>query len=183
MRAGAYQKSEPAKCCMGGPETPSITSDGWEGASTAKKKSGPRPAQAVPSLRSLASKLAEIASRRPPLLDLARSISCGADLFSAAKAEAIRQIDSNTSLPIRSLIYSGTTVFQTGPGTGALPLLKHEPRQTRGSSNQESEAPSSAVQYFGERTTVNRCGAWKFGVEASSPRVALNSEGWTCGST
>src|SRR6266478_590282 len=102
MRAGAYQKSEPAKCCMGGPETPSITSDGWE-----------------------------VASRRPPLLDLARSISCGADLFSAAKAEAIRQIDSNTSLPIRSLIYSGTTVFQTGPGTVALPLLKHEPRQTR----------------------------------------------------
>src|SRR6266849_9300347 len=114
MRAGAYQKSEPAKCCMGGPETPSITSDGWEGASTAKKKSGPRPAQAVPSLRSLASKLAEIASRRPALLDLARSISCWADFFSAANAEASRQIDSTQSLHIGSLIYRATTVLSLG---------------------------------------------------------------------
>src|SRR6266852_1222621 len=107
MCAGAYQKSEPVRCCIDNPEAPSITSDGCEGDWTAKKKSGPRPAQAVPSIRSLASKLAVIASRRPALLDFARSISCGADLFSAANAEASRQIDSTQSLHIGSLIYRG----------------------------------------------------------------------------
>ena len=86
MCAGAYQKSESARCCNGGPEALSITSEGWEGDWTAKKKSGPRPAQAVPSFRSLASKLAAIASCRPPMLDFARSISCRADFFSVANA-------------------------------------------------------------------------------------------------
>ena len=52
-----------------------MSSEGCEGACVAKKKSGPWPAQAVPSFRSLASKVAVIASRRPALLDFARSIS------------------------------------------------------------------------------------------------------------
>src|SRR5690242_4733244 len=108
MCADAYQKSESARCCIGVDEALSITSDGCEAACVAKKKSAPRPAQAVPSAKSLAVKVVAIASRKPELLDLARSISCGADLLSAADAEASRQTESNKSLHIRSLIYSAT---------------------------------------------------------------------------
>src|SRR5260370_10787500 len=88
MRAGAYQRVEPANCCNCGPGAPSMTSDGCEGASVAKKKSGPRPAQAVPSLRSLGSKVAVMASRKLGLFDLASSINCGAVNFSSANADA-----------------------------------------------------------------------------------------------
>src|SRR5208283_396999 len=54
-------------------------------ASVAKKKSGPRPAQAVLSLNTFASKLAVIASCSPGLLDLARSMSCVAFNFCATE--------------------------------------------------------------------------------------------------
>src|SRR5712692_2445587 len=86
MRALAYQRSEPANCCILGPAAASMTSAGFEGASVAKKKSAPRLIQALPSLRSLASKVAVIASRRFGLFALASSISSRAVDFSAARA-------------------------------------------------------------------------------------------------
>src|SRR5450432_1916694 len=105
MRAAAYQRSEPDRCCICGPGVSSMTSSGCAVASVAKKKSGPRPAQAVPSFSSLASKLAVIASRRPPLLDLARSINCGADSFSAELAEETRHSDRRISFHIEQILY------------------------------------------------------------------------------
>ena len=57
---------------------------GFEDDSTAKKKSGPRPIQAVPSFRFLASNVVVIASRSVGLADLARAMSCGAVDLSAA---------------------------------------------------------------------------------------------------
>src|SRR5260370_8920281 len=97
MRAGAYQRVEPANRCNCGPGAPSMTSDGCEDASVAKKKSGPRPAHAVPSLRSLGSKVAVMASRRLGLLDLASSINWGAVNFSAASADVTRASEQSAS--------------------------------------------------------------------------------------
>src|SRR6266446_5307803 len=97
MRAGAYQRVEPANCCNCGPGASSMTSDGCEGASVVKKKSGPRPAQAVPSLRSLGSKVDAMASRRVGLLDLASSISFGAVNFSAPTADTAKASEHSTS--------------------------------------------------------------------------------------
>ncbi len=71
-----------------------------------KKKSGPRPAHAVPSLRSLSSKLAVIAPRSPGELELARLINCGADIFSAAKAEVMRKNTSSEDLHIEQILYA-----------------------------------------------------------------------------
>ena len=105
MWAAAYQRSEPASCCICGPGTSSITSDGWACASVAKKKSEPRPAHAVPSLRSLASKLSAIALRRPALPDFARSINCGADIFSAAVARAVTQNNTRAYFHIAQILY------------------------------------------------------------------------------
>src|ERR1700730_3516692 len=85
-----------------------MTRDGCEGASMAKKKSGPRPTQAVPSFRSLALKVAVIASRRPARLDLASSINCGAVIFSAAIAGAMTQSDRRANLHIEAILYRGT---------------------------------------------------------------------------
>ena len=108
MWGSGYQKSEPARCCIEGPGPPSIKSEGSEGACTAKKKSDPWPAHAVPSVRVLRSKVAVIASRRAALLDFARSISCVAELLSAANADALKQIliKSSEDLHIGRLIYS-----------------------------------------------------------------------------
>src|SRR5258707_15839802 len=85
MRAAAYQRSELARDRSWGPGAPSIKSCGLEFDSRAKKKSGPWPAQAVPSLSSLASKVAVIASRRAGPGIFASSMSWGAGDFSAAK--------------------------------------------------------------------------------------------------
>ena len=60
---------------------------GFEDDSTAKKKSGPRPIQAVPAVRSLASNVVVIASRSVGLADLASAMSCGAVDLSAAWVE------------------------------------------------------------------------------------------------
>src|SRR5437879_9886442 len=97
MRAEAYQSVEPANCRNCGPGTPSMTSDGCEGASVAKKKSGPWPTQAVPSLRSLGSKVAVMASRRLGLLDLASSINWGAVNFPSANTDAARASEQSAS--------------------------------------------------------------------------------------
>src|SRR5437868_8142614 len=99
---------------------PSMTSDGCEDASVAKKKSEPRLLQAVPSFKFLASKLAVMASRRPALLDLARSINCGAVNFSEANADTRRQIDTRANFRIERLLYAraGTFYYEhPGPRT------------------------------------------------------------------
>jgi hypothetical protein len=56
---------------------------------TAKKKSWPLPAQAVPSFNSWAVKVELIASCRAALWDCARLMSCGAVSFSAPWAERV----------------------------------------------------------------------------------------------
>src|SRR5260370_33162750 len=84
-----------------------MNSEGSEAASVVKKKSGPRPAHAVPSLRSLASKVVMIASRRPAGFELARLINCGADIFSVARAEVVSRSASSVDLHIGQLLYAG----------------------------------------------------------------------------
>src|SRR5260221_13700335 len=74
MRAAAYQRSELARDRSCGPGAPSIKSCGLEFDSRAKKKSGPWPAQAVPSLRSLASKVAVMAVCKAEPGDFASSM-------------------------------------------------------------------------------------------------------------
>src|SRR5580704_13951411 len=91
MRAAAYQRSEPVRCCICDSAPSSMTRNGCVAASIAKKKSGPWPAQAVPSFRSLASKVAVIAFCRPEGLDFASSINCRADNLSTAYPGATRQ--------------------------------------------------------------------------------------------
>ena len=88
--------------------------EGCEGACVAKKKSGPWPAQAVPSLRSLASKLAGIASRRFALLDFARSISCGAVSLSAAITGAIKQSKSSARFLMAQILYRAGRIAGVG---------------------------------------------------------------------
>src|SRR5580704_8641197 len=89
MWAGAYQMSEPERLRICGPGTPSMNSAGCEGALAAKKKSGPRAIHAVPSLRSLGSKVELMASRSAGLLEFASSMSCGAVDLSAANAHVL----------------------------------------------------------------------------------------------
>src|SRR5579859_1644476 len=84
MCAFAYQSCASGTCVIAGPAASSIISVGAEAASTAKKNSGPRPIHAVPSFRSLASKLASMAARSSGLCDLASSINSGAVRFCAA---------------------------------------------------------------------------------------------------
>jgi hypothetical protein len=82
-------------------ETPglsSITNMGCEAASVAKKKSGPCPAHAVPSLRSFGSKLSVIADRKSTLLDFASSTNSIAVFLSAAQADAIKPTQRNACL-------------------------------------------------------------------------------------
>jgi hypothetical protein len=78
--------SEFANDFISGRGAASISSCGFDLDSTAKKKSGPRPAQAVPSFNSLASKVVVIASRNPGPGVFASSISWVAVDFSAASA-------------------------------------------------------------------------------------------------
>src|SRR4051812_20872381 len=84
MRAGAYQRLVPASAVIAGPEASSMNNSGFAAASVAKKKSVPCPTQAVPSFRSLASKVALIAEANPGLDALAMAINsteedlCGA---------------------------------------------------------------------------------------------------------
>src|ERR1700730_15859247 len=135
MLAGVYHRSEPDRCCICGPEASSMTREGCEGASMAKKKSGPRPAQAVPSFRSLPLKVAVIASRRPAGLDLASAINCGAFIFSAAIAGASRQSDRRANLHMEQILYRvKQTKVRVGPGSslqmaarrGVLGCTPHE---------------------------------------------------------
>src|ERR1700722_948257 len=85
MRAAAYQRLELASCCICGPRASSMKRAGFAGDSRAKKKSGPRPIQAVPAFRSLASNVVVIASSSAGLADLASAMSCGAVDLSAAR--------------------------------------------------------------------------------------------------
>src|SRR5450755_3045011 len=116
MCAAAYQRSEPASGCIRGPGASSMKSEGCDGACVAKKKSGPWPAQAVPSLRSFVSKVLVTASRRPGLLDLARSINCGADIFSAAMAGIARQSNRRASFHMAEILYRARTLAGTVSG-------------------------------------------------------------------
>src|SRR5271154_5706570 len=84
MRPTAYQRLELASCCICGPGASSMKRAGFADDSMAKKKSGPRPVQAVPAFRSLASNVVAIASRSVGLADLASAMSCGAVDLSAA---------------------------------------------------------------------------------------------------
>src|SRR5258706_11260991 len=84
----------------------STDNDGSEAAWVTKKKSGPRPAHAVPSLSSLASKLAVMAARRPGEFELAKLINLGAESFSAAKAEVMRRRTSRNGLHIDEILYA-----------------------------------------------------------------------------
>src|SRR5258708_24126673 len=120
MPADVYHRSEPGRCCMGGHDSPSMISDGCDDASVAKKKSSPCPDQAVPSFKSFASKLAVIASRKPALFDLARSISWGAVILSAAKAAVISERHKITSRCIaHTTIQSRTAVKKSRHGGSA----------------------------------------------------------------
>src|SRR5215468_2633105 len=84
MRAAAYHRWELATCCIWGPGASSMISVGFEGASVAKKKSGPWPSHAVPLRKSLASMLVLMASSRAGLLELASAISRSAVSLSAS---------------------------------------------------------------------------------------------------
>ena len=81
---GSVPELASGNCVIAGPAASSMISVGVEAASTAKKKSGPCPAQAVPSFRSLASKLASMLARSSGLCALASAINSGAPSFSAA---------------------------------------------------------------------------------------------------
>src|ERR1017187_5830701 len=72
--------------CIGRAAASSITSEGADADSMAKKNCGPRPAQAVPAFRSFASKLALMAPLKPELCECARAINSGAVSLSAAHA-------------------------------------------------------------------------------------------------
>src|SRR5271165_946676 len=85
MRLTAYQRLELASCCICGPGASSMKRAGFADDSMAKKKSGPRPIQAVPAFRSLASNVVVMASRSVGLGDLASAMSCGAVDLSAAR--------------------------------------------------------------------------------------------------
>src|SRR5262245_59880291 len=89
MRAAAYHRPEPASGCITGPAVSSMISCGLAVASTTKKKSGPRPAQAVPSFKSLASNVVVIASCSFALDAFVRSVSCAAFILSAAETLAV----------------------------------------------------------------------------------------------
>src|SRR5439155_9600485 len=95
MWAAEYQMSEPASCRMCGPGAASIKSSGFACARTAKIKSEPRPTQAVPSLRSLDSKVELMASRKFGLAAFASSTSCVAVDFSAAIERGCPKQDRN----------------------------------------------------------------------------------------
>src|SRR5215469_5268232 len=97
MRAEAYQRSDPARCCMRGPGAPSIINCGSEATLVAKKKSGPCPLQAVPSFNSFESKVAVMAFCSPGELDLVSSMSCVAVSLSTAKA---REQNRLSAIPI-----------------------------------------------------------------------------------
>src|ERR1700720_1098327 len=84
MRALAYHRSDLPSWRICGPGASSMKSAGLEVAWTAKKKSGPRPVQAMPLLMSFGSKVARMASCRSGLLEVAGALSCGAVDFSAA---------------------------------------------------------------------------------------------------
>ena len=86
-----------------------MKSVGFEAAWTAKKKSEPRPVQAMPLLMSGASKVARIASCRAGLLELAKAMSCGAVDFSAAwvwieKAIVRRAANQNWIAVLRTVV-------------------------------------------------------------------------------
>src|SRR5262245_48324793 len=93
MRADAYQRFEPASGCIVGPAESSIINCGLLATSNAKKKSGPRPTQAVPSCKSFASKVVVIASCNLGPAVLVSSTSCVAFILSAVEwPEAIEKV-------------------------------------------------------------------------------------------
>src|SRR5215467_2862007 len=111
MCAATYQRSEPASGCICGPGTSSISSSGLDVACKAKKKSGPRPAHAVPSFKSLASKVDAIDSRKEGLADFANSISCFAFIFAGAEIQELAKKKSAKQQKARS------TIKRLGPRT------------------------------------------------------------------
>src|SRR6516162_3205498 len=110
MRAAAYHRFVPASLCIRGPADPSTSSSGSVCASTAKKKSGPRPAQAVPCCRSLASKVEVIASRSLGLAAFASSTSCEALDFSAA--EVLKASPSKAAIAASRFKRSATEIME-----------------------------------------------------------------------
>jgi hypothetical protein len=82
----------------------SMTRDGLADVSKAKKESGPWPTQAVPSFKSLTSKVVVIASRRLGLFAFAKSINCCADRFSAPRDEATATNRKMENFQIRSTL-------------------------------------------------------------------------------
>src|SRR6266480_3666847 len=97
-----------------------MRSVGSEAASVAKKKSEPCPAHAVPSFNSLASNVASTADRKSAELDLAISISCRADFFSAPRAGPIRQINRQACLHIGPILYKASQRSRGGNHPFAL---------------------------------------------------------------
>ena len=142
-----------------------MTSDGWDEVSRTKKKSASRPDQAVPSARSLASNVAVMAARRPRLWECARSISCGAELFSA-DATVSKQNKTNRDLRIGSLIYSSAYRLSlvSNPANTLCPkavtLVLHR-------GNLSTARPPTTLG-----TCVDPCSLQQFWLTASSYRVA-----------
>src|SRR5215831_6037481 len=139
MRAGVYQRSDPENCCIWGPGEPSITSWGFGWLWTAKKKSGPWPAQAVPSFRSLASKVEGMASRKLGLADFASSMSSVAVSLSAAGAGDVSDKPTTAAVAITRRFSSrigmgtGRSWEGTDEHTGTVNLQVHQPGMQRGS--------------------------------------------------
>src|ERR1022692_2087872 len=131
-----------------------MKSAGFEGASLAKKKSGPRAIQAVPSFRSLASKLAVIASRRLGLFDLASSMSCVALDFSVATAGAISNRTRMPTSPNRGRRHIESVLLSSSPRflRGLTDSFHKQVQEDRSGRN------ALALDHFHQRAVRSRPG-------------------------
>src|SRR3954463_4775683 len=123
MRADPYQSWVSRIRSIFGPAASSITNDGCDADSTAKKNSGPRPDQAVPSFKAFGSNVAVIAACSSVLRAFARAISSVADFFSAANAQLTRQKKTMASFFIAIVFYTIISETQrplTPPSTARL---------------------------------------------------------------